>query len=139
MLRLGDGDEVQTMTLRNVYYVPDFGKNLLSLGQLQKDGHDIALAENGFITRKEGHEFLLAERLQNNMYVVRHVEDTPVSANTASLVTSKATLMEWHERLGHVHFDVIRKMSTTVDGIGREQRESTLPSMPIWETSACIP
>lgn len=86
---LGKGDcFIGPLILRNVLYVPELARNLISVSQLTSDGHSVSFDSNGCtITNSEGVVILQGKRSQN-------LYETEASCNL-----SEREL--WHGRLAH--------------------------------------
>ena len=77
--------------LENVKYTPDFSTNLISVGQLTKDGYKVLFEENQATVIK-GDENVLSVPRVGDLYLF--TEPTDVAFNTKEPI-------DWHARFGH--------------------------------------
>ena len=129
---LGNGATVSAMTigcislsfknnkyllLNDVYFVPDFGKNLLSVARIVEQGYSLNY-NNGFEIL-QGNMIICKTILIENLYyvkpIIQHVYNT--NANTDLVRESKRIKMDktdltykWHLRLGHIGLDRINRL-----------------------------
>lgn len=94
--------------LTGVYYIPRLRNSILSVGQLDEGGSRVVI-EDGVLRVWDRERRLLArvERSQNRLYILRLQVARPLCL--AAHHDNGAWL--WHERLGHVNFGAIEKMS----------------------------
>lgn len=107
VLKMTSGKE---LTLNDVLHVPDIRKNLVSGSLLSKRGFRLVSESDKFILNKSG------------MYLGKgYVSEGLFKMNVMPIVTSKNNknsssvyLLEssnlWHDRLGHVNFDALRRL-----------------------------
>jgi len=81
------------------------------------------LGENDVRIRKNGFEVAIAG-LRRNWYILSaKAEDnpatniSPLTANSARQGKDCGTLMDWHQRLGHLGFDDVKQLAKTDTGI----------------------
>ena len=82
--------------LYNVLYVPDGGLNLISQGQLQREGCPMQIVPSGIQVGSHG---IMARRQENHLYIL-DLFNVP-QATLALAVTNSEALKMWHARLGH--------------------------------------
>ena len=72
MLRMQVGNSIKRVVLNDVYYVPEVRKNLMSVSQIEKKGHEIMI-KNGKITIRNIYtKKILCVALRNNdLYIVK--------------------------------------------------------------------
>jgi len=121
-LTVWNGKGVKTpIRLQNVLYVPGLGpNNLISVRCIQQAGGMIVFGgsgEHGVSICHDGLEVGVA-RLKNNSYILSAQttenpsrEISPITANQAQETIPQGTLIEWHERLGHLGFDDIKQLA----------------------------
>jgi len=108
--------------LREVLYVPGLGPNNLVLVRcIQQTGAMVLFGgskENQVSITTNGKEIAVG-KLQRNSYLLAAKARPPgvtMTANTVRHSRTSGSLMEWHERLGHLGFDDIKRLaSTTMD------------------------
>ena len=107
----------KTITLRDVYYVPDFGKNLISVSKLISDGFRLEF-ENDGIKILRNNSIICKALLFDNLFYLKPI--TPTVLNTETNTTDhrdKRLKMDrnnltyqWHLRLGHIGLDRIKRL-----------------------------
>jgi hypothetical protein len=98
-LKLHDGS---TRVLKEVQYVPNMKKNLISLGVLELKGYKITM-ENGIMKVISGALVVMKATRQNNLY---HLQRTTIVGAVAIIsVNFKEVILNnnklWHMKLGH--------------------------------------
>ena len=97
------------MVCKNIYYVPDFGKNLLSVAQLFGQGFHLNF--NNGIEIYMNDNLITTACLINNLYYIKLIFPTiyETEANTNLRRESKRIKADsidqtytWHLRLGHI-------------------------------------
>ena len=96
--------------LTGVYYIPALRNSIISLGQLDENGSRV-LIEDGTLRVWDRHRRLLVKvnRGSNRLYVL-HV---PVAQPLCLAARRDDEAWQWHERFGHLHFDALKRLSTT--------------------------
>lgn len=115
-VRFGDGSIVQIMgkgtvvftcnngdqkVFQEVYYIPKLCSNIISLGQMTEDGHEVHMAgETMKVFDRSRKLLMLVKRTQNRLY--------KITLKTSKLVCVLGSLNDsawlWHARFGHVNF-----------------------------------
>ncbi|XP_020243636.1 uncharacterized protein LOC109821889 [Asparagus officinalis] len=97
--------------LREVYFIPSLCNNIISLGQLSKDGSRTVMCGSFLcIYDRNGRLLIKVKRSPNRLYKVLLETCEPVCL-TASM-EDPAWL--WHARLGHVSFQALKMMGDRV-------------------------
>ncbi|KAK8957926.1 hypothetical protein KSP39_PZI000959 [Platanthera zijinensis] len=95
-------------SIENVYYVPDFKNNILSMGQLMEKGYSVFM-KNRVLQLKDnqGHLVARVEMGRNRMYKLnlRSMREKCLQVN----VEDKALL--WHLRFGHLHHGGLKRLA----------------------------
>jgi hypothetical protein len=104
------GQESASVELGDVYVVPGFKKNLVSLGALQNQQIDVKLQENGFNVILDGKTIPLAKRTLDNLYEIPN--DLIVNSTE---IKDQDMLLLWHRRFGHLNESDLKK---TLKGMG---------------------
>ncbi|KAL5708533.1 hypothetical protein ACHQM5_019321 [Ranunculus cassubicifolius] len=104
------------LTLNNVLHVPDIRKNLISGSMLSKHGFEVKLASNNLVLTKHG-VYLGKGHVKDGLFKMNVMTVLPkknVSQVEINNKSSVAYIVEscstWHERLGHVNYNSIRKL-----------------------------
>ncbi|GJW81891.1 retrovirus-related pol polyprotein from transposon TNT 1-94 [Tanacetum coccineum] len=108
--------------LRDVLVIPKLTKNLLSISKLTMDHPvDVLFSQPFFNIQDRETKQVIAQGLcEDGLYVLR---DTPMALAATVGVSRKASFELWHNRLGHVSFDVI----STLNKLGVLDVTSILP------------
>jgi hypothetical protein len=94
--------------LTGVYYIPRLTANIVSLGQLEEDGHKILLHDGNLkIWDQAGSLVAKIPRAMNRLYVLHLNVERPVCL--AAQGTSPAWL--WHARYGHLNFRGLSRLA----------------------------
>jgi len=120
----GDGTPI---CLQEVLYVPELGaNNLVSVRCIQQAGMTVlfgsGLKQEASI-RFDGDEIAIAELRRNSYLLLAEAQGTGRSckedstANTAGQAKGSGTLMQWHQRLGHLGFDNVKRLAKVQPGI----------------------
>ena len=103
--RLPNG--IRTVVLHGVNHVPRLRMNLVSLGQLEREGVSGSFGGGG-IKVKVGDDELFHATLSDRLYWI----DRAVAGGGVALVASSSgSLRLWHRRMGHLHLDAIRQLA----------------------------
>lgn len=95
------------VNLNNVLYVPNFKKNLFSVGVCTTKKLDVIFNHNTIEVLK-GNEVILRGIKQNNN--ICRLLLKPIIASEANLTVSDS-LQTWHERLGHINQSTLKDMT----------------------------
>ncbi|KAL8132042.1 hypothetical protein AgCh_007799 [Apium graveolens] len=100
----------KNLTLKNVLYVPDIPKNLVSGSLLNKHGFRIVIELDKVILSKSG-IFVGKGYLTDGLFKlnVMSVKDKNEMKNSSAYLLESPNL--WHARLGHVNYDTLRHLS----------------------------
>ena len=100
----------KNLTLKNVLYVPDIRKNLVSGSLLNKHGFRIVIESDKVILSKSG-MFVGKGYLTDGLFKlnVMSVKDDNEMKNSSAYLLESPNL--WHARLGHVNYDTLRRLS----------------------------
>ena len=122
--------------LKNVLYVPQLCRNLISTGRLTENHVAIVHLRNQCkIITDDGHGPLLMLGSKFNGLWRLHITavKSPSSANIADTVQPAAVRVfkKWHFRLGHVNFRTLQRMSS-------QARVEGLPALSKPDSSLCV-
>lgn len=96
-----------TVTLSNVRYVPEMGRNFISYGQLEQSGCTYT-GRDYLVEFYLGTTKVLTGKYANGLYYLQGIVK-PAEANSSEAVIDHTK--KWHSRLGHMN---IRSMETLV-------------------------
>ena len=114
-------DKLQKIALRDVLYLPELDKNLLSVCAMIKLGAVVSF-ENDVCKITRNSKLLAVGVIRGKLYVLKILED---QVNIAS-EELESDLFLWHCRLGHLGMDNVIKIANgnMVKGIGHLSSES---------------
>ncbi|KAL7288383.1 hypothetical protein TKK_0017712 [Trichogramma kaykai] len=94
--------------IRNVWYVPDIKKNLISIGRSTEKGMEVTFKKGGKknIFVYDGKLIAEGSRSNGSLYKL----NLRLIYSNGETNVANGSLMEWHEKLGHVNFQTLRKM-----------------------------
>ena len=103
---------LKNIRIKDVYFVPDFGKTLISIDTLWTNGYDVSLDKTSrtcSIFNEEKDLVGLAKTLDGILTLQTYVysEITAASAQTVS-----STSMLWHKRCGHLHHAALKRLAS---------------------------
>ena len=98
------GDRVQNISLRDVLYLPELEKNLLSVRAMVKLGASVQFVGNECkITRNA--KLLALGEIQGKLYMLKIVMNEQMN------VAKDSNLKLWHYRYGHLGMDGVKKLT----------------------------
>ena len=101
-----------SLLLRDAHFMPNSGVNLISQGQLQKEGYALKIVSAGI---EIGPNRVLAKLIENNLYVLDTISFQLSLSSFAGI--NPETLKLWHSRLGHLGKQNILRLTTMSEGI----------------------
>lgn len=109
--------------LHGVLHVPSLRRNLFSEGMITRKGYSIVKKDNSALIYKGDDVVMCAKMKINNLYELDIETVVPDSCNLVQ--KNKSDIKKWHERLGHINFKEIQKMSENniVEGLKIEKGE----------------
>jgi len=118
-----DGQKVRHK-LCNILFVPDMGKNLLSIGAAANNGVEAHLTKTDIKLMSKDKVIACGTRTSNGLY---HMHFETVANASANVASAAATEQVWHERFGHANYKVIRKIANNlaVDGVQMTDKSNT--------------
>lgn len=111
--------------LHGVLHVPNLRRNLFSEGMITRKGYSIVKKDSNALIYNGDEVVMCAKMKLNNLY---ELDIETVVPDTCNLVQkNKSDIKKWHERLGHLNFKEIRKMSMNniVEGLNIEKSNET--------------
>ena len=147
-MRVGSGEVVPTkavgvaclnfrnkfLVLNNVFFIPSFRRNLISVSMLHEQLFSISFINNEIVISRNGLDICHAKP-ENGLYVLRSTErslnnselfkvEHPKSNKRQKVSNSDNTYL-WHPRLRHINLDRINRL--VKDGPLRKLNVDTLP------------
>lgn len=118
----GNMDVIATVNNRKiqhklyVLFVPDIGKNLLSIGAAADNGIEARLSKISIKLMSDNNVIACGTRISDGLYSMNFETITNASANVSS---ASANEQVWHERYSHANYKIIRQLanSSAVDSI----------------------
>jgi len=105
----------------DVFYIPALRNSILSVGRLDEGGSEVRIKDGVLrMWDERGRLMIKVQRSPNHLYIHHFVAAEPSchvrassqqSGNMLCLATRKdGEAWLWHERYGHLHFDVLHKL-----------------------------
>lgn len=114
-----EGNKPNDIRLQEAMLVPTFKSNLLSVSSITKHGYKVTFQkEYAVVTRKDGSVAMRAT-MTDGLYVVN--ENSPEYAGMSKI--HKNNLTKWHNRLGHLNFNDLKRMKNMVLGMNENMDE----------------
>ena len=104
-IRIYDGAVTQ---LRNVRYVPNLKKNLISLGSLEDEGYTFK-SGNKILKIMKGSLIVMKGPKRNGLYYLEGRTEIPFDSSLLAVSKDKTEL--WHNRMGHIGFKGLKSLS----------------------------
>jgi len=101
--------------LKEVIYIPELNKNLLSVNKITNSGGEVLFTENNVIVSFNNKEILKGKKLKNGLYQIKMELEDEEEAYLTEEKESKVDL--WHRKLGHPGNDSFKKLLEISDGI----------------------
>lgn len=98
--------------VRNVLYVPELSTNLLSVSKMIKSGCKVEFNKVGCVIYNQNQEKVAEASLINDMYKLNCKMDAYAMA-----AKSEADIYTWHQRMGHMNFKDLKKISNCASGV----------------------
>ena len=124
------------LILNNIYYVPNFFRNIISFSRLSEQLFTISSSFNSMIISRNGLNICSAN-LKNGLYVLYPYETVTLNTEMFKLAQPKSIKGQkvsndsetylWHLRLGHISLDRINRL--TKDGPLKELTVGSLRSV----------
>jgi hypothetical protein len=125
-------DRTEIHLLKQVLYIPDFGRNLFSLTKVAQQQKIFTLCRDKTCELLLNNDLIMTGRMINGSYILDFtVLIPPVQVSYASsfgnipISAELQSIDTWHQRLSHLHHDMIRKMATngSVTGLRLKDKE----------------
>ena len=98
---------VRHLKLHEVLYVPGLKKNLLSVPAMTKMGAEVLFDNEKCTVSKDGQDIIIGHKVGDKLYKVNNKPEY------ATLSLSKPASIElWHQRLCHLNYNSIERLST---------------------------
>lgn len=117
------GDEWFSVTIYDVFYVPDMKSNLLSVSRITDKGNHLKFNNNqGILYSSEGEIFGVAERHKNLYRLLSRIQGTKgILANNLEKQTVSVK-EEWHKKTGHMSFPNLNKLIISKCALGLPEK-----------------
>jgi hypothetical protein len=113
-VRVGSGIN-NKLTLNNVLYVPGLGKNLISIPAIQKyPGAKVTFQGDEALVQVSGKIIAVCRKTNHELYILDGTgqEGVVASANSSQRETGKASIHQWHLRMGHMNYGQLKLLPT---------------------------
>lgn len=103
--------EKRNISFQDVLYVPELHGNLLSVNRIVACGYKVLFDESGCAIQDRNGSIVAAATKERNLYRLS-VTPQEVSDRANFAEAHKADMALWHQRMGHLGVDSIRKLVT---------------------------
>ena len=116
-LKLKPTNSTTTLTLKDVWYIPTLGSNLLSVTKATRAGFQLRNEGNVLIFKKDGHEIKFNKEIKTKRGHVMAMEAIRTSKNARQQedmvlhATEKMDINEFHQRTTHMSEDMTKKIA----------------------------
>ena len=118
---LADNDKGgKPVILKKTLHVPDLRTNLMSVSKITDKGNEVIFRKEVAYVVNESREVLAVAKRHGDLYFVEQMAEEAGMASHQS----KSSLMEWHERLGHLNEASLKKMATDQTVLGMKLKKS---------------
>lgn len=108
--------------LKNVLYIPELSKNLLSVNAITENGGEVTFTKNSVLITKDNEEILQGVKQKNGLFLVKLCSEE--KKEEAMLGDEKIQLVEeWHRKLGHLGKTNMKKLLKLSTGINITEKE----------------
>lgn len=97
----------------NVLYVPELATNLISVSQIIKNGGQVKFDTSGCVIINSKNQIIATASIVNNMYRL----NMPGGLAHMSSVEHEQDAFCWHQRMGHLNFQSLKKMSDNTEHV----------------------
>jgi hypothetical protein len=117
-IKVSNENNLRSVNLNNVMYVPDLRSNLLSVGKITDKGSTVIFENNKvYILDKDGKEIMIGQK-RNYLYYVREILDKKGETAAASMNISRTKIQEWHEKFGHINEQQLKELARSNEVYG---------------------
>lgn len=106
---------------KNVLHVPELATNLISVSKIVENGGQVKFHNKGCVIMNSQNIIVATASLLNNMYRLN-------VANTYACMSdvNETDNYLWHQRMGHLNFQTLKKMTENTDGISMSRQNNNL-------------
>ncbi|GMF36692.1 unnamed protein product [Phytophthora fragariaefolia] len=111
ILRVQNGSVVRPVLLHEVHHVPGLDRNLLSVTELSEHGVITVFGKAECSLKNPRGDVIAATEKQGKLWVLTgETMDAGTDGAAMFVQVPKATLQQWHDRLGHLNFQALLRM-----------------------------
>ncbi|GMF16530.1 unnamed protein product [Phytophthora fragariaefolia] len=105
ILHVQNGSVVRPVLLHEVHHVPGLDRNLLSVTELSEHGVITVFGKAGCSLKNPRGDVIAAAERQGKLWILTgEIMDAGTDGAGMFVQAPKATLQQWHDRLGHLNF-----------------------------------
>lgn len=108
-----DKGHEKKVLFNNVLYVPELATNLLSVSQIIHSGGQVIFDKTGCVIMNSKNQIVATASIINNMYRL----NTPGGGYACMSDVEKQDIFLWHQRMGHLNFNSLKKMPENVEHV----------------------
>lgn len=111
IIRVYNGGVVRPVLLHEVHHVPGLDRNLLSVAELSEHNVTTVFGSAECSLKNQRGEVIAAAERQGKLWILNgETMDADTDAAAMFVQVPKATLQQWHDRLGHLNFQDLLRM-----------------------------
>lgn len=103
--------------LKNVLYIPQLSKNLLSVNAIIKNGGEVKFTNNGVSILKDNKEVIRGEKQENGLFLVNLKKESKEKEKANLSENKKQLVQDWHKKLGHLSKTSMKKVIKMTTGM----------------------
>jgi len=107
--------EFRNCRLKEVVYIPELSKNLLSVNTITSNGEKVLFTNKDVTVSFNNKEILKGQKLSNGLYQIKM--ETEEEKETYLTENKELNVNLWHRKLGHVGNDSLVNLLKMSDGI----------------------
>lgn len=113
-----------SLTLRNVWYVPQLHSNFLSINKIIKAGYSVTFAGSKAMMMSKDHQNVLTADLKEEIFIANVKVNNMVQSVNGAI--DRDMVMKWHQRFGHMNVQDLSKLTSKdmVKGLNLKVPES---------------
>lgn len=112
------GNATNKVKLCDTMLVPEFRNNLLSVSKITDKNYTVTFYKNCAKVKRPNNSVAMIAKRDGELYVIDEFESSSRAHASSSRKNSANKLKLWHERLGHLNLNDLKKITTNKMAIG---------------------
>lgn len=106
------GSATNKIKLCDTMFVPEFRNNLLSVSQMADKNYTVTFYKNCAKVKRPDNSVAMIAKREGELYVMDEIESSSKAHASSLMKNSTSKLKLWHERLGHLNLNDLKKITT---------------------------